>query len=160
PDRNLPAGTYPLVVQSLQGSTHNYVLADSGHMPGSLTVARAPLTWAITNGTSFYGDEQVYGANVLIDTGSGFASSSLMQFEFSITDGAGTPMAARSPAGTYTQRITAILGDAAANYVLAPDGHRPGRVTRRPAPMYIRMPDVVTTYGQSAWAPATATIEG
>src|SRR5690606_32226117 len=61
---------------------------------------------------------------------------------------------------TYTQRITAILGADAANFVLAPDGHRPGTVTRRPAPLHVFMPDVVTTYGDRAWVPDTATLSG
>jgi filamentous hemagglutinin family protein len=152
------AGSYSQRVTALSGdAAANYTLATSGNTPGTLTIAPKTLTWTVANASATYGTAATPGAASF----NGMLSGDSLAGAVAVTDSAGTAvtLAGRTAAGSYSQRVTVLSGDAAANYTLATDGNTPGTLTITPKPLTWSVADASATYGAAA-TPGTAALAG
>ena len=138
-----PAGTYPITAASATSS--NYTIT---HVPGTLTVAKAPLTIAALSTNKTYGA----AVPVLTATYTGFVNgdtTNALTTQVVLTTTATTA----SPAGTYP--ITAASATSS-NYTIS---HVPGTLTVDKAPLTIAALSTNKTYG-AAVPVLTATYTG
>ena len=144
---NTPAGNYPQQVTNLTGSAaSNYQLATSGNTLGILNVQPKTLTYSVANATSTYGTTPTLG-NVNFN---GLYSGDVVNATLALSNANGTvSIAANTPAGNYTQQVSALTGNLASNYQLALAGNTLGTLNVQPAALTITANSVSKTFGQS-----------
>ncbi|AHF94807.1 hypothetical protein OPIT5_27375 [Opitutaceae bacterium TAV5] len=146
----LNAGDYKLFISGLEGdNAGDYRIADTGHMPGSLTVSQAPLTLKANDGLT-----KVYG--------NAFTSEGLLGEHFSITGGQlygtdtvtgvtltsdGAAVTAGVNGGTpYTITAANAQGMGLSNYEIT---YTPGALTVTPATLTITANNLTKDFGQT-----------
>jgi len=153
----LPVGSYRLTMKSLQDSSGNYVLGAALNV-GTLTVTPRPLTWSLGQSTSVYGAESFNLPSVTFDTLWSEHLTGELTYQIEISDAQGRAFTTRSLPGQYVARVVSIGGSAAGNYVLQSTG-TPGVHTHVPRPVYVDLPSLTVTYGDSFTLPS-ATLSG
>ncbi len=156
-----PVGTYTERVTGLNGSAaSNYTLASAGNTPGTLSVVLStpvlpppppppgttPVTWNITNATSTYGT--LGGPGIVTLSGVSSSDSGSVFGTLELLSGT-TPIAlsAATPAGTYSEVVTGLIGSAAGNYALAMSGNTGGSLVITPKPLNWSVGSHSVTYG-------------
>ncbi|MFY8092497.1 MAG: MBG domain-containing protein [Niveispirillum sp.] len=141
----LSVGSYTLVLGELTGAAaSNYVIATGGNRNGTLTVTPKALTASIASVTSTYGQAAATGAVTL----SGILSGDDVRADL-VVEGAGgtvTPGPALG-VGTYTQRVTGLLGGSAANYTLSDGQGATASLRVNPATLTILADNLARLYG-------------
>jgi filamentous hemagglutinin family protein len=145
---NTAAGNYTQQASNLSGSAaSNYLIASSGNTQGTLTVQRAPLTYAVANATSTYGTLASLGALTL----SGVIPSDVGNVTANVAalaaNGSAIVLANNTAAGNYTQQARNLSGSAASNYLLASSGNTQGTLTVQPATLTYAVANATSTYG-------------
>ena len=107
----------------------NYVIATGGNTPGTLTINKAPLSWAVADATSTYGTLAALGAVTL----NGLVGGDVVNATTAVAQN-GTPVtpAPRTPAGTYQETVTGIEREDDVFIVTTTDAR--GRGSPRPRP--------------------------
>ena len=138
-----PAGSYPITIGGAAAANYTITL-----VPGTLTVAKAPLTIAADNKTKAYGA----GLPALSLTYSGFVNGDTAA-KLATRPVLATTALKSSPVGAYP--IT-VAGATAANYDIS---QVPGTLSVTPAPLTITAANKTKVYGNAVPA-LTATYSG
>ena len=124
PSSTLGVGTYTEEVVAITGSAAgNYTLATSGDTVGTLTVNPKALTWSVANTTSVFGTLPVFGNAALSGrVGSDDVSGVVEAFDNTML----VNLSSITPIGNYSERVTALTGTAANDYVISSTGNAEG----------------------------------
>ncbi|WP_426336205.1 filamentous hemagglutinin N-terminal domain-containing protein [Pseudoduganella sp. R-31] len=151
-DAHAPAGSYAVNVLFRTSPQDNYKLADSGHTPGVLNIAKRSLTWNVGNGSSVYGAAPANQVT-LNNVAAGDSLTPLLQ----ALDGNGAPIALPG-VGSYVAAVTGLGGSAASNYVFAATGNATGQMVITPKQLNVIINNALSVYG--TLAVPSVTVEG
>lgn len=151
-DVHAPAGSYAVNVLFRTSPRDNYKLADSGHTPGVLNIAKRALTWNVGNGSSVYG-AALSNQVTLNNLAPGDMLTPLVQ----ALDGNGAPIALPG-VGSYMAAVTGLAGAAAGNYVFAAAGNTSGQMDVTPKQLNVIINNTLSVYG--TLATPSVTVDG
>ncbi|MCA3581611.1 MAG: hypothetical protein IOD08_30465, partial [Bradyrhizobium sp.] len=125
-------GGYRTTVTGLTGAARdNYEVAGSGNTDGRHEITARPVTFAIANSSSIYGDTPTPGAVTLAGILPGDAAN--VAWTVGVTGpspgATATTLSATSSAGDYTRAVFNLTGTRAFNYVVDPANSTPGTHT-------------------------------
>ncbi|MBP7334483.1 MBG domain-containing protein [Niveispirillum sp.] len=141
----LAAGSYTLVLGDLTGAAAgNYIVLGEGNRDGTLVVSPKRLIASIESVTGTYG-QAIETGTVTLD---GLLTGDDVRTGLVVEGGGGTVTVGPTlGAGTYTQRITGIMGGDVANYVLADGPALTASLIVTPALLTVKADDLTRIYG-------------
>ena len=134
---------YTARVSGLAGAAAgNYELQADGNLAGNLFITPRPVTFQVANAASVYGTLATPGAVTLHNLVAGDHPIPTLAFG---AGGSDVALGARTPAGTYQQRVATLDS---ANYAVT--GGTPGTLTIARKPVSVTVPDASSVYGTPA----------